>query len=251
MSAVGLSPEQRAWLIRGGPSGYAGILTVYTGDRAPEKPAITGVHDLDDDGLHFQPRFPFVSGLRYTARLDLGPGGRLVHSFDVPPPAGPGARVLAVFPSAETLPENVLRLYLHFSQPMETLNAHRHVRLVDDAGFEVPLAFVEIEHGLWDPRQTRLTVLFHPGRIKRGVAPGERMGPPLRAGRAYRLVVDAAMPDTSGRLLGVAFENASGSRPRIASRRVLRHWDSTRPKASGSRSSWTCPSRSTRPSSIV
>ena len=91
--------------------------------------------------------------------------------------------MLAVLPSADVLPENLLRFYVHFSQPMEAKDAQRHVRLVDGEGAEVPLAFVEIEHGLWDPRQTRLTVLLHPGRIKRGVAPGERLGPPLRAGR--------------------------------------------------------------------
>jgi hypothetical protein len=114
--------------------------------------------------------------------------------------------VLAVFPSSDVLPENLLRFYVHFSQPMEAKGAQRHVRLVDDSGVELPLAFVEIEHGLWDPRQTRLTLLLHPGRIKRGVAPGERLGPPLRAGAAYRLRVDASMTDTSGRPLGATFE---------------------------------------------
>ena len=83
----------------------------------------------------------------------------------------------------------------------------------------MPLAFVEIEHGLWDPRQTRLTVLLHPGRIKRGVAPGERLGPPLRAGRSYRLVVDASMPDAAGRPLGRAFEKRFRSSPPTARRR--------------------------------
>jgi hypothetical protein len=49
-------------------------------------------------------------------------------------------------------------------------------------------------------------LLFHPGRIKRGVAPGEWLGTPLRAGGTYRLVVDAAMRDTSGLSLGRNFE---------------------------------------------
>ena len=163
------------------------------------------MHDVDDEGLHFRPLFPFVSGLTYTARLALD-GNVLVRTFEVAPPRGRAPRVLAVFPSADELPENLLRFYVHFSQPMEAKSAQRHVRLVDGAGTEVPLAFVEIEHGLWDPRQTRLTLLLHPGRIKRGVAPGERLGPPLRAGGSYRLVVDASMPDTFGRPLGTTFE---------------------------------------------
>ncbi len=205
MSAVNLSEPEREALMKAGPSAFPEILAVFAGDRAPDKPAITGVHELDAEGLHFRPRFPFVSDLTYTARLDLG-GAVVVRRFEVAAPQGRPPRVLAVFPSADVLPENLLRFYIHFSQPMEAKGAQRHVRLVDGSGEEVPLAFVEIEHGLWDPRQTRLTVLLHPGRIKRGVAPGERLGPPLRAGGSYTLVVDASMPDTSGRPLGSTFE---------------------------------------------
>jgi hypothetical protein len=147
-----------------------------------------------------------VSSVSYTARAVFA-GKVLEHRFEVAAPAGRPPRVLAVFPSADVLPQNLLRFYVHFSQPMEAKDAHRYVHLLrDDTGAEVALAFVEIEHGLWDPRQTRLTVLLHPGRIKRGVAPGARLGPPLRAGLSYRLVVDAAMPDQTGRPLGTTFE---------------------------------------------
>jgi hypothetical protein len=89
---------------------------------------------------------------------------------------------------------------------MAMRDSTRHVRLLDAEGREVPIAFVDVEGGLWDPARTRLTLLFHPGRVKRGVAPGERLGPPLRAGREYRLVVDAGMADAQGTALGRTFE---------------------------------------------
>lgn len=111
-----------------------------------------------------------------------------------------------MYPSGDALPENALRLYVHFSRPMAVREATRHVRLLDADGREVTLAFVDVEGGLWDPGRKRLTLFFHPGRVKRGVAPGERMGPPLRAGREYRLVVDASMADAAGVPLGRAFE---------------------------------------------
>jgi hypothetical protein len=207
VSALGLSPEQRRHLVEAGPSAWPLVLAVFTGDREPGKPAITGVHELDAEGLHFRPRFPFVPGVIYTARLDLG-GAPLLRRFEAPAPPGRAPRVLAVYPSGDVLPENLLRFYLHFSQPMESKGAQRKVRLVDAAGTEVPLAFVDVEHGLWNPSQTRLTVLLHPGRIKRGVAPGERLGPPLRAGGSYRLVVDGALADTAGRPMGSTFERS-------------------------------------------
>ena len=208
VSAVSLSPAERSLLEARDPASFAEVLAVFTGTRVPRSgtPAIAGSYALDGEGLHFRPVFPFVSGLRYTARLDTGAGAPLVHGFEVAPPTGEGPRVTAVFPSGDTLPENALRLYVHFSRPMEARDAHRHVRLEQEDGRVVPLAFVEVQHGLWDPRRTRLTLLFHPGRIKRGVAPGERLGPPLRAGESYRLVVDPAMRDASGRPLGSDLE---------------------------------------------
>ena len=205
VSALGFTPEEHRQIHEAGPSALPRLLSVFTGDPAVDKPAIAGSYDLDAAGVHFRPRFPFVPGVTYTARLEFG-GTTVVRRFEVPAPSGPPPRVLAVFPSGDALPENLLRFYIHFSQPMESKDAHRHVHLLDEGGTEVSLAFVEIEHGLWNPQQTRLTMLLHPGRIKRGVAPGERVGPPLRAGRSYRLVVDAAMADRTGRALGVPFE---------------------------------------------
>lgn len=88
---------------------------------------------------------------------------------------------------------------------MRARDVREHVHLLDDGTGPVPLPFVEVADGLWNPEQTRLTLFFHPGRVKRGVAPGERLGPPLRAGRAYRLIIDGRLTDASGVPLGTAF----------------------------------------------
>jgi hypothetical protein len=77
-----------------------------------------------------------------------------------------------------------------------------HLHLVDDRGREVPNAFLFLEEELWDPSGRRLTVLFDPGRIKRGLRANIEEGPPLRAGRRYRLVVDGGWRDASGGPLG-------------------------------------------------
>jgi hypothetical protein len=208
VSAVGLPPAALAALAAAGPVARAEALAVFTGDRVPaaDVPAVLGRVVLDEGALHFEPRFPFVPALAYTARLSVGEV-RLVSTFRVDGPApGEPPRVVAVHPSAEELPENTLRLYVHFSRPMAARGVHRHVRLVGPDGGLVPLAFVEIEEGLWDRAQTRLTLLFHPGRVKRAVAPGEALGPPLRAGREYRLVVDGALADAAGVPLGQRYE---------------------------------------------
>jgi len=209
VSVVGLDAAVRSRLSAFGSVDLARALVVHT-DAArshPGMPAVAGSYTVDGEGLHFAPRFPFVAGLGYHARFDLD-GTRLERRFAVAPVAVEPPRVTALHPSGPSLPANALRLYLHFSRPMNAHGSHRHVRLLDEDGREVPLAFVEVVNGLWDPGQTRLTVLFHPGRVKRGVAPGEGLGPVLREGRQYRLVVDAAMADAAGTALGTPYEHA-------------------------------------------
>ncbi len=191
---------------------------------AADVPAVLGELRFGADAVYFEPRFPFVAGLSYTARFQLPGFPPLLRAFEVEAPSGERPRVTAVFPAADTLPENALRLYVHFSQPMES-RAARYVRLLDERGTEVPGAFVATLDGLWDPRQTRLTLLFHPGRIKRGVGPGETLGPPLREGGAYRLVVDG-IHSARGLPLAAPFERrfraapADRSSPRFEDVRV-------------------------------
>jgi hypothetical protein len=225
---TGLDEASSRALVQADAAERARALAVYTGDHVPgpDLPAVAGTHAIDETGLSFQPRLPFVPGLRYTARFALG-ALRSERTFEVTPAAAfDPPRVLAIHPSGDTLPENTLRLYVQFSRPMTARGAPGHVHLWDDEGREVPLAFVPIDDGLWDPNQTRLTLLFHPGRVKRGIAPGERMGPPLQAGRDYRLVVDGEITDVTGTAMGAPYERrfraVSGDRasPRLADLRV-------------------------------
>lgn len=208
VSVLGLDPGLLAWLRESGAPAWPAALRVYTGTApGPQQPPVAGAHALDALGLHFTPRFAFVPGLVYVARFAAG-GVSLEQRFEVQAGAAREApRVLAVYPSGGTLPANTLRLYVQFSAPMLPRGVHRHVRLFDVLEGEEPMPFVELEQGLWDPGQTRLTLVFHPGRVKRGVAPGERLGPPLRAGHEYRLELDAALQDLAGVPLGRTHEH--------------------------------------------
>jgi len=190
----GQSLERRDWLEK---------LAIYRAgslDDAQGLPAVLGSYEIDGDTIVFRPRFPFTAGLSYTARgVD---GTTLTFRMPEPSAASRAARVISVFPSADELPENMLRFYIHFSSAMRARDVHRHVHLYDERGVEIEQAFVEIPDGLWDPAQRGLTLLLHPGRIKRGVGPNRAMGPTLRAGATYHLTVDATFPDVAGVPLG-------------------------------------------------
>ena len=196
---------------------------VFTGSELPagDRPPVAGSWTIDGDLLRFTPRYPLVPGLAYVARLDLRalsraalpgagpPGEPLVASFSLPRVAAePSTVVRQVYPTAAVLPENLLRLYVELSAPMSRGEAYDHVRLLDAAGDEVDGAFLEIREELWDPGMRRLTLLFDPGRIKRGLRPHLEARPPLRLGASYRLVIDPGWRDGQGLPLVRGFEKA-------------------------------------------
>ena len=111
-----------------------------------------------------------------------------------------------IYPTDERVPANVLRMYIVFSAPMSISQSASHLRLVDEDGQTVSGAFLQLEEELWDPTRRRLTVLFDPGRVKRGLRTNLERGAPLKSGHVYRVVVDAGWHDGEGAPLGAPFE---------------------------------------------
>jgi hypothetical protein len=121
-------------------------------------------------------------------------------------PQGPRTVVQHIFPSSLTLPENLLKFYVHFSAPMSRGRIYEHIHLRNDGGKEIELPFLEIDEELWDPTMKRLTLFIDPGRIKRGVLPLEQIGPALETGKSYSLVIDSDWNDGAGKPLQAGFE---------------------------------------------
>lgn len=166
--------------------------------------AMPGSYEVAGSTVRFRPRFPLQDGMAYEARW-----GTVTGTHTVPKVVRTAtARVERMYPSSDTLPANQLKLYLHFSVPMSRGEAWRRIHLIDDAGKEVALPFLEIEEELWDREAKRLTVLFDPGRIKRGLVPHNEVGPALVEGRKYRIVVDGEWPDAHGTAMAEGFVKA-------------------------------------------
>jgi hypothetical protein len=180
--------------------GWGEVLEVFASEDAAA-PAMLGAYRCEEGALIFTPRFepPPSMRLRVVFRpcdavpIEVWFGG-------VPaPPRAPTTRILSVTPSADAWPENILRLYLSFSAPMRIGEAWRHIQMLDGDGAPMGGMFVEIEQELWDPDGRRLTVLFDPARIKRGLIDHLNEGPPLTAGSRCTLAIDAAWRDAEGR----------------------------------------------------
>jgi hypothetical protein len=204
------------------PDRWASLLAVRVkpaqNTAAPAVPPMLGRYSIEDGVIRFRPQFPLDTGVTYEAvfRPAELPGARapapadLRASHRLDPPARPTAPtvVAAVYPSGDVLPENLLKFYLHFSNPMQRGNVYDHIRLLNDAGAAVELPFLELDEELWNPEMTRLTIFIDPGRIKRGVLPLEEIGPSLESGKTYSLVINPAWRDTSGAPLARPFRKS-------------------------------------------
>jgi hypothetical protein len=214
-----LAPNDTAW-----PRLVAVYVEQPSGAATPREPVATppvvGRYTAADDRIRFEPRFPVVDGVAYRVEVDTaalaragrGPATRdeaaepLIHRFARPSVPKPRTtRIVSVHPSLAVLPSNTLRWYVETSAPMEPGNALRHIRLLDESGREVAGAFLGLEQELWDPARRRLTLLFDPGRVKRGVRTNVEAGTPLVAGRRYRLVIDDGWTDGTGAPLASGF----------------------------------------------
>ena len=109
--------------------------------------------------------------------------------------------------------------------------AYRHIRLLDGAGKPVDTPFLELDEELWLRDGTRFTLLFDPGRIKRGLKPREELGPVLEAGKSYQLVIDRDWLDAEGNPLKTEFRKTL--RRRAAGRDLAGPEELGRPAAEG------------------
>jgi len=208
-------------------AGWDSVLAVYAaGADTPMLGKYSVENGLQGKTLGFQPRFPLTAGVTYRA---VFPGGSLV--VDAAPTPAPATRVEHIYPSADILPANELKLYIYFSAPMSRGEAWQHIHLLDESGKPVPLAFLELEQELWDPGYQRLTVLFDPGRIKRGLAPTNEIGSPIVEGKHYKLVIDRDWHDARRVPLIESFQKRFTGGPSDRIPPDPRHWIVTAPKA--------------------
>jgi hypothetical protein len=178
-------------------------------------PDISGSHEILADGVRFIPHIPFERGIRFRALLDLRvlewPGLAEVQTLEFSFPKESGAahtKVSHVFPSGGVLPENLLRLYVRFSNPMQRGRALESIEILGQDGTPAQDTLYRAPVELWDESMTCLTILLDPGRLKRGVGPNRMLGPPLEVGQRYTLAIGRGMIDLHGHPLHEVFNKS-------------------------------------------
>jgi len=163
---------------------------------------ILGEYDLTADEIIFTPLIPFTRGKTYRVKIK----GKQVRAIEIDTDivvAVPG--VMEVYPTRDTVPENLLKIYIEFSQPMKEGEALQHIVLIKNDRDTLHDEFLDLQPELWNDDRTVLTLWFDPGRIKRDLQPNLKMGPPLIKGNKYTLIVKNDWENEDGKTLGQIF----------------------------------------------
>jgi len=148
------------WKIPAPPSGgWSSIFAVYTGTG--DVPPLLGSYTVESGKLIFHPTFPITPGLRYRVVFHL-PGATPIEKTFAGPAKDttPVTRVVQIYPSADVLPSNQLRLYIYFSAPMSRGVAAQYLHIFDENGkaLQGGEAVLLPSQELWDPGFQRLTM---------------------------------------------------------------------------------------------
>ena len=103
-----------------------------------------------------------------------------------------------IYPTSDTLPENLLRFYVEFSQPMKENYIHTHIRLFDAEGKELDGVFLNSRYEYWNKEHTKVTIILDPGRVKTGLMAHKKMGRALSVHKYYTLKINAQWPAMNG-----------------------------------------------------
>ena len=183
---------------------WSALFRVAVSDSAP---GMLGTYAVTDSALRFTPQFALDAGRPYVVRFDpahlpgarTGPTPPVVATVSVPATHFASSTTVArVYPSGDTVPENVLRMYIEFSGPMGRPSGIPYLKLLGADGQEIEGAFLPLDYEFWDPAHTRFTAFLDPGRVKSGILPNKQMGRALDTGRTVTLVINREWRDEHG-----------------------------------------------------
>ena len=163
---------------------------------------IFGKWEAKDGWAFFTPVVAFSPDLSYQ----IFRKNTLLHAFQIPPPQSAEPLELTVFPSADTLPANLLKMYFQFSEPMKQLRSERFVFLLNEKGDTLQEVFQALHPELWNEAGDRLTLWIDPGRVKRDLIRNQNLGAPFESGKNYRLIVSNRWRSLSENSFEVDFE---------------------------------------------
>jgi hypothetical protein len=189
---------------------------------------VLGDYQLVEDAVIFRPVIAFTRGLRYEVRVNNNLLREIVIPLDETVVA---PEVIAIYPTSDTVPQNLLKVYIVFSKPMQEGQSLNNILLIKNQQDTIPSVFLDLQPELWNKERTILTLWLDPGRIKRDLQPNKAMGAPLEEGSNYQILVSRSWRDTDGLSLSKDFHNDFVVGKRDETSPVVENWTMKIPKA--------------------
>ncbi|WP_343486190.1 hypothetical protein [Allomuricauda sp. d1] len=157
---------------------------------------ILGELKSDKSSHLFTPVVPFSSYQEYQIAYK----GEAIAKFKVEPvETNIAPEILTIYPSRDTLPVNLLKMYFIFSQPMQHVGSPSDfITVFDETENKEVSPFLELEAELWNNDHQRLTLWLDPGRIKTDLIPNTEKGLPLKENHNYELVINKDWKSSQG-----------------------------------------------------
>ena len=115
------------------------------------------------------------------------------------------AKVLAIYPTSDSIPVNILRFYVQFSAPIQEMDILKHIQLRNEEGKNITGVFFENQFELWSEDRTKVTIIVDPGRAKLGLLANNEMGRAFDEGKRYTLAIDSLLLDFNDQNLSNSF----------------------------------------------
>ncbi len=164
---------------------------------------VLGEWTIHNDSTFFRPLIPLTRGMKY----EVSSRDKKLGEIEIPfPDSKQTAVVTGIYPSNDTVPENLLKIYVEFSKPMMEGNAIENFLLIKNDKDTLHNVFLDLQTELWNNAHDRLTIWLDPGRIKRDLQPNQTLGNPLNKGNRYRFIVGSTLSDAEGISLGKNYQ---------------------------------------------
>ncbi|MCB0665067.1 MAG: hypothetical protein KDC80_04560 [Saprospiraceae bacterium] len=166
------------------------------------KTSILGSWAENNDLFYFRPVVPFTDGKTYLVKT----ASEVLDTFRPELIEYIPSRILGIYPSTDTVPENLLKIYITFSRPMGEQLSGDFITVLNPDGDSLTKVFLPLQPELWNKSRDCLTLWLDPGRIKRDLGPNLWLGTPLVKGQSYKIVIASQWKDQMGYPLASSFE---------------------------------------------
>ena len=161
-----------------------------------QKNPVLGAFTEKKGRLTFNPVIPFTSGKSYEIRID----SIVMTEFKIPLLKNHTSPIVKhIYPTNTILPENLLKMYFVFSEPMQEVgNILDYITIVNKTKDLEEEVFLNLESELWNKEHTILTLWLDPGRIKTDLIPNKEKGLPILDGNSYALTISKELKSAKG-----------------------------------------------------